>query len=123
MIDDYARLLEAIAEYGDDAGAERVVRKLIAYLESTGRTKMLPQILRRLRALAARRAALAPTVEVAHEREAREALRAAAAEGIEEGKAVVNPALISGWRAKSGGRLVDRSGKEALVRIYQKVTS
>lgn len=123
MVDDYVRILSRIAEYCDDNAAAHAVRKLVAHLESTGRVKMLPQILRRLKALAARRAALAPEVEVAHEHDAHAALQAAAAEGIEAKHAKVNAALIAGWRGQAGDRLVDRSAKAALVNIYQKVTS
>lgn len=123
MIDDYVRILDRVAEYGDEAAAERAVQKLVAHLEGRGRVKMLPQILRALKAIAARREALAPTVEAAHENETHAALAAAAKEGITVERAHVNAALIAGWRARKGGTLVDHSAKAALVDIYQKVTS
>jgi len=123
MIDDYTRLLEATAELGDKAASDRAVTKLIAHLKSMGRMKMLPEIVRELRKVAARRAALRPYVEVAHEKEEAAALRVAALAGIIARHAVVNNSLIHGWRARSAGKLVDHSAKRALLRIYQQVTS
>ena len=123
MIDDYARILEAVAEQGTEAEAEEAFGKLVAHLKSAGRMKLLPQIARELTRLSARRRALKPKVEVAHEKEAAEALKAARAEGIDAPKAIVNPSLIRGWRARGGGKLIDRSAKRALIDIYQKITA
>lgn len=123
MIDEYTRLLEATAEIEDKAASDAAVTKLIMHLKSAGRMKMLPQIARELRKVAARRHALRPSVEVAHLKEAEAALRAAAHAGIVAKHASVNPALIHGWRAKSGDKLIDHSAKRALLAIYQKVTS
>jgi F0F1-type ATP synthase delta subunit len=122
MIDDYTRLLEATAEIGDKAASDAAVTKLILHLKSAGRMKMLPEIVRELQKIAARRHALRPTVEVAHEKESAAALRAAAAEGIVARHTSVNPSLIHGWRARSGDKLIDRSAKRALLHIYQQVT-
>ncbi len=123
MIDTYTRLLEAVAETGDKAVADAAVTKLIVHLKSMGRMNMLPKIARELKKVAARRHALRARVEVASESEEAAALRAAAASGIVAGRARVNPALIRGWRAQSGGTLVDRSAKRALINIYQRVTA
>lgn len=122
MIDEYTRLLEATAEIEDKAASDAAVTKLIMHLKSSGRMKMLPQIARELRKIAARRHALRPTVEVAHEKEVSAALRAAAHEGIVASHASVNPGLIHGWRARSGDKLIDHSAKRALLSIYQQVT-
>ena len=122
MIDDYTRLLEATAELEDKAVSDAAVTKLILHLKSYGRMKMLPQIARELRKVAARRHALRPNIEVAHEKESAAALRAAAHEGIIAKHASVNPDLIHGWRARSGDKLIDRSAKRALLHIYQQVT-
>lgn len=122
MIDEYTRLLEATAEIEDKAASDAAVTKLIMHLKSSGRMKMLPQIARELRKIAARRHALRPSVEVAHKKESEAALRAAAHEGIVAAHANINPALIHGWRARSGDRLIDRTAKRALLTIYQKVT-
>ncbi len=122
MIDDYTRLLEAAAELENKAASDVAVTKLILHLKSAGRMKMLPQIARELRKVAARRHALKPIVEVAHEKDVPAALRAAAHEGIVTRHANVNSSLIHGWRARSGGLLIDRSAKSALLHIYQKVT-
>lgn len=123
MIDTYARLLESIAEIEDKAAADAAVTRLIVHLESTERKNMLPRIMRELRKIAARRLALVPRVEVAHEADAPAALAAAAQEGIKAKKAIVNPTLIRGWRAIGNGKLVDRSAKRALISIYQNVTA
>jgi F0F1-type ATP synthase delta subunit len=122
MIDTYTRLLEATAELEDKEASDKAVTKLILHLKSAGRMKMLPQIARELKNVAARRHALRPHVEVAHEKESAEALFAAAKEGIVARQASVNTALIHGWRARSGDKLIDRSAKRALLHIYQKVT-
>lgn len=121
MIDTYTRLLETVAETGDGAAADIAVKKLVMHLKSSGRMSMLPKVMRELRKVAARRRAVAPSVEVAHEDEAEAALRAAAALGISAERAEVNPALIRGWRAQGGGKLIDHSAKHALAHIYQKV--
>lgn len=123
MIDTYTRLLEATAEIEDKATADVAVTKLIMHLKSAGRMNMLPKIARELRRVAARRLALMPRVEVAHERESAEALRAAAREHIVAPHAIVNPSLIRGWRAQSHGTLVDRSAKHALITMYQNITA
>ncbi len=122
MIDEYTRLLEAVAETGSDKIAGEAVKKLVAHLKSTGKIKMLGGILRELRKIAGRRRALAPKVEVAHRGEGPAALRAAAKEGIRAEHAVINPTLIAGWRARGKGMLIDHSAKAALVSIYQNVT-
>ncbi|MDE1965950.1 MAG: hypothetical protein KGI41_01745 [Patescibacteria group bacterium] len=123
MRSDYSRILAAIAETSDEKAAGEAVAKLIAHLKSAGRVKMLPQVLRELRTLAARRARTAPVVEVANGKDADAALRAAREAGIDAKEASVNPALVSGWRARREGVLVDRSGKQALIRIYTAAVS
>ncbi|MFZ1075242.1 MAG: F0F1 ATP synthase subunit delta [Minisyncoccia bacterium] len=123
MIDDYTRLLEVAAELEDKAASDAAVTKLIVHLKSMGRMKMLPQIARELRKIAARREALQPVVEVAREKEAAAALRAAAESGISARHARVNPDLIHGWRAQKDGVLVDRSAKRALIHMYQNITA
>lgn len=123
MIDDYTRLLETTAELGDKSVSEAAVTKLIVHLKSTGRMKMLPKIAGELRKVAARRYSLRARVEVAHRSEEAAALRAAAARGIDVSHASVNTSLISGWRARERGRLIDCTAKQALLNIYQKVTS
>lgn len=121
MLDSYAKTLAAVAAHGDEKQSLDAVGKLIAHLKSRGQLKMLPEILRELRVIEARRKTLAPKVEVATQGGAAAALSAAEKEGIHAKKAIVNDSLISGWRARAGGRLVDRTGKRALVQIYTNV--
>lgn len=123
MIDTYVRLLEAAAETGDAAAADAAVTRIIEHMRGLGQLNQLPLILRELRMIAARRLALASVVEVAHEKDAAVALRGAAEAGIVAKKATVNHTLIRGWRASGNGKLVDHSGKAALVDIYTKITA
>lgn len=122
MIDGYSRFLEMLASTEDPVLADSAVEKLIVHLKSAGRTGLLPKLLRELKRTAARREALSPQVEVAHLKDAEAALRAAAKAGIVASRAKVNHTLVSGWRAQSDGLLVDHSGKQALIDIYQQVT-
>ncbi len=122
MIDDYTRLLEVAAESGDEKAAGQAVKRLVVHLKSIGQIRMLSKIAHELRKVEARRQALAPIVEVAHQKESAAALRAAALGGIEATKTRVNHSLISGYRARGGGTLIDRSAKAALIEIYQNVT-
>ena len=122
MMDQYTRLLETAALANDERVADQAVHKLIAHLKSTGRMKMLPSVMGELKRLALRRKLLSPKLEVASEKERSAALKEAKEAGIEVRDAVVNPSLVSGWRGFSGGRLVDKTGKRALIDIYQKAT-
>lgn len=123
MIDTYTRLLEAAAELEDETVSSAAVTKLVAHLKSAGRMKMLPQIARELKKVAARRQALRPIVEVAHLAEAPRALERAAQAGMNATHASVNHSLVRGWRARSHGLLIDRSAKRALLEIYQNLES
>jgi F0F1-type ATP synthase delta subunit len=123
MIDRYTRTLETIAETEDVSVSDAAMTKLIGHLKSVGHMNMLPQLLREVRTIAARRRALSAMVEVAHEKDAPAALRAAAEAGIAVKKASINPTLIHGWRARKGDVLLDHSAKRALLSIYQKVIS
>jgi hypothetical protein len=118
---DYAEAIDAAARESESR-ADALVANLVKHLKAQGRIKLLPAILRELKAREARTKALAPRVEVAREKDAASALKAAHAEGIEAKEAAVNPALLSGWRGMRGGKLVDRSGKRALVELYRNIT-
>jgi hypothetical protein len=74
---------------------------LKAHLERTGRIKLFPRILRELRASVARAEAGQSWKETAKQ----------------------NPSLISGFRSIENGVLTDRTGKRALLDIYQKIIS
>lgn len=74
--------------------------KFIEHLKRTGRLKLLPAVLREVKAEAARKRQNAAKHETATE----------------------NPALISGWRELKDGTLRDHSGKGALIEIYRRVT-
>ncbi len=122
MIDAYTKLLEKAAESENEAVATAAVGRLVEHLRVAGRLKVLPSIAAELRKVQARRKALAPLVEVAHEKDSKEALQEAKEAGIVATKTHVNPTLISGFRARGNGSLLDRSGKRALIDIYRNVT-
>ena len=81
MEKEYAQALMRQVASGADERA--LVEGLVAHLGREGRMKLLPGILRELKALDARRAKLAPSVEVASEGEATHAIAAARTMGIE----------------------------------------
>lgn len=76
-------------------------KTLMAHLEKTGRVKLLPKILAELKQEEARAKLLAPRKETVKE----------------------NPSLIAGWRSFENGMLTDKTGKRALLEIYQKITA
>lgn len=117
----YAQAIENLLAKGGEE--KNVVKDLTAHLKATGRMKLLPRILRELKVLEARKGHLTSVVEVASEKEAHHALSEAKKHGIEAAKAHVNHSLIKGWRARSGGMLVDLSAKRGLIDLYRKVTN
>jgi F0F1-type ATP synthase delta subunit len=118
----YAQALYS-ASQKDSADPKKLVAQLVKYLQASGRSKLLPSILKDLERIEAREAKLAPVVEVAHENETAAALKHAAALGIHAKKAHVNPTLIQGWRATGNGKLYDQSAKRSLVELYRNVTT
>ena len=98
---------------------DEIVGNLVKHLKAKGRVKLLPGILRALKIQMERNKTLGATVEVASKEEAKAALAEAKALGIDAEEATVNPILLSGWRARTEGVLVDRSGKRALTDIYR----
>ena len=123
MIDEYTRLLEIASESNDERVQHEAVDKLVLHLKSMGRVKLLSGIAQRLRIVQARKERMAPRVEVAHAGESAVALAEAAKEGIVVKHAHVNDSLIKGFRAREGGKLVDRSAKRALIDLYQNLTT
>lgn len=111
-------LKSAVAKGGSE---DTLVTNLLAHLKAEGRMKLLPGILRELRSQQVRGEKLAPMLEVASEDEKVRATKEAKAEGIETKHVIVNDRLISGWRARSGSALIDRSGKQALIDIYRNI--
>jgi len=72
---------------------------LTAHLKRTGRMKLLPRILKELQVREAKTRALTSRKETVKDR----------------------PDLISGWRSIENGILTDRTGKRALLDIYQRI--
>lgn len=117
---EYAKKFAALAAL-DIHAAERSLEGFIARLKQEGELKSLPALLKQLKQAAAQQKALAPLVEVAREEDEQRALAHAAEAGIKAETVFVNPALISGWRARADGVLVDRSGKRALTDVYRAI--
>lgn len=122
MHKDYAiAIREARAKEG--ASDETIVAGLVRHLQATGRMKLLPGIVRELTRLEARAQKQQPTLEVAREEEKSAAEAALKTMGITPTTTTVNTSLIRGWRARAGGTLIDRSAKQSLIDIYQKITN
>jgi F0F1-type ATP synthase delta subunit len=118
----YAQALYEAA-HKEGADAKTLVKNLTKHLEAEGRMKLLSGILGDLKRLEAAQAKLAPTVEVAHERESATALKSAREHGIHAEHAHVNPTLIKGWRATGDGKLIDHSAKRELIELYRNITA
>lgn len=116
---------QAVAEMGRREGADEaaIVSGLVRDLKVSGRTKLLPGILRELRTIHARDQKLAPVLEVASSKDEAKGREAMRKEGIEIESVIVNPSLIQGWRARANGLLWDQSAKRALTDIYKKITN
>ncbi len=116
---------QAIATMSRETGRDQAALAdgLIAHLRKTGRSKMLPGILRELTLTKEREQKLAPVLEVATESETSAAKAFLAKEGVEVETVHVNPSLIRGWRARANGLLWDHSAKRALTDIYKKITN
>ena len=117
----YAKALYDLAQQ-PGADAVKLVETFIAHLKAEGRLKLLPRVLRELKRLEARHASLGDLLEVTSEKEAAAALSEAKSLGI-SAEPVVNETLVTGWRARSGSRIIDRSGKRALLDLYRSITA
>jgi hypothetical protein len=119
----YAEAFVALSKKGD-AHAAAMTDALIAYLKSSGRSKLLTRILHEIKIIEKRESDRAPRLEVARTADTESALAAAHAKGltIAPNRVHVNHALLSGWRVWSAGTLMDHSGKSALITIYKHVT-
>lgn len=121
MEKEYALALSRSIKEGTDETI--LVAGLMKHLKAEGRTKLLGGILRELKAVQAKSEKLSSVIEVASPEEVPAALEAAKSAGIVVGETVINPSLIKGWRIRSEGTLTDRSAKQALVDLYQKITN
>ncbi len=116
---DYAQALFNLAQK-PEAKAADLVKKLVTHLQVSGREKLLPHILREYKRIEARAEVLDESLEVASQSEKAAAVREAKEFGI-TAHANVNESLVSGWRAQKGSRVIDRSGKRALLDLYRTI--
>jgi F0F1-type ATP synthase delta subunit len=114
----YAKALQNLITRG--MREDEAYEKLRTHLTATGRMKLLPGLLRELKVIRERSQARSAVLEVASANDSAEAEEAAKREGI-TATAVVNPALVTGWRLTTGDTLIDRSGKRALVDLYRSI--
>lgn len=121
MEKEYAQALFELSQK-PGANASELVKKLVAHLKKTGRLKLLPHIGRELKRIEERAQVFDELLEVASEQERAQAEKEAKEFGI-TAKARVNENLVSGWRAHTGSRIIDRSGKRALLDLYRHITS
>ncbi len=117
----YAQALTRLL--GKGVSEEALVKNLVLHLRSRGRMKLLPGILRELNILKERSKVTGAKLEVAREEDTASAKAAASKEGIDATEVTINPSLLSGWRARSRGVLLDRSGKRSLVDLYSRIVS
>ena len=115
---------QALVDLSSKEGVKKsvLVEQLITHLKESGRTKLLPRILRELKILEARAAKRGSHIEVASHADAHEAEIEAAAHGISGAKAHVNHDLIKGWRAKNDSVLIDHTAKQGLIDLYRNIT-
>jgi F0F1-type ATP synthase delta subunit len=118
----YAQALYNLSQQ-PGADAKTLVKELQGNLKAQGRTKLLPRILKAFTRLDEKNRTLAASVEVAHAKEAKHALAEAAKYGIVAHEAITNHDLISGWRASGNGKIIDQSGKRALIDLYRSITT
>lgn len=117
----YAQALFNLSQKPGVSSTE-LVKTLRAHLKETGREKLLPRILLESKRITARAESFSEVLEVAHKNEAGEAEKEAKLLGI-SAKAELNPDLITGWRARSGSRVIDRTGKRALLDLYRQIVA
>ncbi len=122
MEKEYARAIQEMSRQ-DGRDQSALVGGLISHLQKSGRTKLLPGILRELKRESARTQKLSPVLEVASHKDEKTAKEILKKEGIEVAHTIVNPSLIRGWRARANGLLWDHSAKRALTDIYKKITN
>lgn len=121
MEKEYAQALFDLSQK-PGADASELVKQLAVHLKKTGRLKLLPRIGRELGRIEARAKTFGELLEVASESEKAQAEREAKELGV-NAKAQVNESLVSGWRARVGSRVIDRSGKRALLDLYRQIIS
>jgi F0F1-type ATP synthase delta subunit len=117
----YAQALFTLSQK-QGASADELVKALVTHLKEMGREKLLPRILLELKRLDARSASFGEVLEVASEAEKTLATKEAKELGI-TADAIVNGQLVTGWRARSGSRVIDRSGKRALLDLYRTIAT
>lgn len=117
----YAKAIDHLIREREMSEME-VFEQLRIHLRATGRMKLLPLLQGELKKLLQRRHEQQPILEIASAKE-RKAAETYAAQEKMSAEIVENPALITGWRLRGNGKLMDRSGKHALIDLYRRITT
>lgn len=120
MVKAYAQAIAALI--GRGMKEEEAFTKLRAHLAASGRLKLLPQLLRELKAIEARSRTSSPVLEAATAKDAEDGQAEARSRGV-AAETRINPELVSGWRLTADGTVIDRSGKRALIDLYRRITA
>jgi F0F1-type ATP synthase delta subunit len=109
----YAQALWRSIENG--RSPKEAVESLAKILKKQGRIDLMGKIAKAFVRLAEAHKANRMRIYVAHESDAKSALKAS---GVEEADVCVDETLIGGWRLEGSGEVVDRSFKKYLLDIY-----
>jgi F0F1-type ATP synthase delta subunit len=109
----YAQALWKSIENGRNP--KEAVESLAKLLKKQARLELMPKIAKAFARLAEANKANRTRIFVAHEKNAKAALKAS---GVVEADVCVDETLIGGWRLEGGNEVVDRSFKKYLLDIY-----
>jgi F0F1-type ATP synthase delta subunit len=109
----YAQALWKVIENGKSP--KEAIESLARLLKKQARLALLPKIGKAFQRLADAHKANRPRIFVAHERDAKHALKAS---GRAEADVCVDETLIGGWRLEAENEVIDRSFKKHLLDIY-----
>ena len=119
MENNYALALWKSVENGMEA--KKAVHSLLESLKTSGRTTLMPRILRAFERLAEREAKQSrERIFVAREKDGAHAKHAA---GSQHAQVHVDETLIGGWRLEAGETLVDASWKKYLLEMYNRAVA
>ncbi len=119
MPETYAHALVSLVQCGD-VTVEEAVSNLSGSLRKTGKLKLLPAILAALKKYEYQVQRSSDVLEVANDATITIAKQEAAAAGINADHILINDSLIQGWRARSNGKLIDKSGKKFLIDVFSR---
>ena len=126
MAREYAHALAKAAEEAtSQQQVSALVQNCIALLKKEGKETALPRIARELGRIAQRQQSYQPTLHVATQKAATQALKELAQLAPEAvvGETQEDQTLIGGWRYTSRDTLIDATHKSALLQLYRTLTA